>query len=255
MQSTFSGDEQRAQSHGKLTPIAYLWTRTVPCPNPTCGATVPLARQTWLRKKEGNYIALKMTPDHTTKKVRFEKVQSPTLQGLGFDPEEGSKRGNATCLLCGAIASVDYIKEQGQKKQINYQIMAMIATKSEASGKVYLAPNEIMSCIPNDDEITEKIIEICTKHGLTSPDEPLPIQGTLGFRIQAYGILKWRDIFTKRQLLALLTLISEIYQAHAAMLEEGLKPDIAAVIATYLGLMIDRLADFNSSLCRWISAG
>src|SRR5215470_6344302 len=76
------------------TPTAYLWTRTVPCPNPTCGATVPLATQTWLRKKEGNYIALRMIPDHDTKKVRFERVQSSTLEELGFDPEAGSKRGN-----------------------------------------------------------------------------------------------------------------------------------------------------------------
>jgi len=35
-----------------LTPVAYLWTRTVRCKNPDCGGTVPLARQTWLAKKE-----------------------------------------------------------------------------------------------------------------------------------------------------------------------------------------------------------
>ena len=37
---------------GYLTPVAYLWTRTVQCKNPTCGATVPLVKQTWLCKKE-----------------------------------------------------------------------------------------------------------------------------------------------------------------------------------------------------------
>src|SRR5204863_5556373 len=89
VQSTITGDQNAISSTNGLTPIAYLWTRTVPCPNPTCGATVPLVRQTWLRKKEGSYAALKMVPDHTTKKVRFERVQSATLQGLGFDPEVG----------------------------------------------------------------------------------------------------------------------------------------------------------------------
>ena len=86
VQSTLTGEQNSIQSSSALTPIAYLWTRTVPCPNPTCGAIVPLVRQTWLRKKEGNYIALRMTPDHDTRKVRFERVQSPTLKGLGFDP-------------------------------------------------------------------------------------------------------------------------------------------------------------------------
>src|SRR3989475_1710854 len=103
VQSTLTG-EQGSIQNGALTPIAYLWTRTVPCPNPTCGATVPLVRQTWLRKKEGNYVALRMKPDHSSKKVRFERAQSATLKGLGFNPEEGSQRGNATCLFCGAIA-------------------------------------------------------------------------------------------------------------------------------------------------------
>src|SRR5207248_8041205 len=100
VQSTITGDQNAISSNKGLTPIAYLWTRTVPCPNPTCGASVPLVRQTWLRKKEGSYAALKMTPDHAAKKVLFERVQAPTFQGLGFDPEVGSTRGNTVCLLC-----------------------------------------------------------------------------------------------------------------------------------------------------------
>src|SRR5258708_30637468 len=100
VQSTLSGEQSSTQSNDTLTPIAYLWTRTVPCPNPTCGATIPLVRQTWLRKKEGNYIALRMLPAHATKKVLFEREQAATLKELGFDPEEGSKRGNATCPFC-----------------------------------------------------------------------------------------------------------------------------------------------------------
>ena len=41
-------------------PVAYLWTRVVTCKNPTCKATVPLLRQTWLCKKSDQYVALKM---------------------------------------------------------------------------------------------------------------------------------------------------------------------------------------------------
>ncbi len=33
---------------GRFLPSAYLWTRPVPCPNPTCGAEVPILKQTWL---------------------------------------------------------------------------------------------------------------------------------------------------------------------------------------------------------------
>lgn len=47
-----------------LTPVAYLWTRTVKCPNPACGASVPLVRQTWLCNKKGKYVALKVIPNY-----------------------------------------------------------------------------------------------------------------------------------------------------------------------------------------------
>ena len=33
--------------------IAWIWARIVKCPNPACGATMPLARSFWLSKKKG----------------------------------------------------------------------------------------------------------------------------------------------------------------------------------------------------------
>src|SRR2546427_931546 len=51
----------------ELTPVAYLWTRTVRCPNQRCGGTVPIVRQTWLNRKEGRLAALRMVPDHRNK--------------------------------------------------------------------------------------------------------------------------------------------------------------------------------------------
>jgi putative DNA methylase len=77
-----------------LTPVAYLWTRTVRCKNPSCGATVPLVRQTWLCKKPGRYVALKMIAPKGAKQVRFEVVESATEKGLSFDPAGFSKGGN-----------------------------------------------------------------------------------------------------------------------------------------------------------------
>src|SRR5262249_10146734 len=54
------GTEQEVPP-GYLVPVAYLWTRTVTCKNPTCRATVPLVRQTWLCHKQHRHVALKMT--------------------------------------------------------------------------------------------------------------------------------------------------------------------------------------------------
>lgn len=250
VQSSFTGEQHTVTGHNELTSIAYLWTRTVPCPNPTCGATVPLVRQTWLKKKEGNYIALKMTPDHTTKKVRFEKVQSSTLQGLGFDPEAGSKRGNSTCYFCGAMATADYAKEQGQKNSIGLQLMAVIFTRSDNQGKIYFANNGKEEFVGNEETIKEQIHNICIKEDLDLPIESIP-QYLTGGTCYPYGLTRFVDLFTPRQLLALLTFTAEVHHAYATMIEEGLEHERAVAITTYLGLMVDRLADRNSTICHW----
>jgi len=63
MQATF------VASQAALKPSAYIWTRTVPCRRPDCGAAVPLHRQLWLRKKRGGFIALKPRPNKSRKRV------------------------------------------------------------------------------------------------------------------------------------------------------------------------------------------
>src|SRR5439155_4816153 len=85
---------------GYLTPVAYLWTRTVTCKNPKCGATVPLLRQTWLCKKQNRNVALKMIASKGKKQVCFEVVEARSESELGFDPAIGSKGGNAACPFC-----------------------------------------------------------------------------------------------------------------------------------------------------------
>jgi len=84
----FAKDAQRRLlvPRGYLTPVAYLWTRTVKCKNPACGATVPLAGQTWLRKKAGRYVAMRMIPNKKNRRVQFEVVEAASEEGLGFEP-------------------------------------------------------------------------------------------------------------------------------------------------------------------------
>lgn len=255
VQSTITGDERLTQSNGALTPIAYLWTRTVPCPNPTCGATVPLVRQTWLKKKEGNYVAVRMTPDHATKQIRFELARAATPQGLGFDPEAGSKRGNAACFHCGATVNTDYVKQEGRAGHISQQLMGVVLTKEASAGKIYLSGDVFGPAAPHSDLIEERIQSLCAETGLTLPDEQINNLETRWFAPPDYGFPRFSDIFTPRQLLTLLTFTAGVHSAYATMLKEGIELEQATVITTYLGLLIDRLADFNSSFCRWVSVG
>ena len=82
------------------------------------------------------------------------------------------------------------------------------------------------------------------------PDEPLPPQGTLGFRVQLYGMEHWGDLFTARQALALTTLSRLVRQVG---LQTGLQGEEDATVAvqTCLALLLDKQADYLSSLCTW----
>jgi putative DNA methylase len=115
---------------GYLTPVAYLWTRTVRCKNPSCRATVPLVRQTWLCKKKGRYVAMKIIAPKHEKRVRFEVVEATTEQELGFDPSLGSKGGNASCPFCGTVADSSYVKTEGCARRMGQQMMAVACTRS-----------------------------------------------------------------------------------------------------------------------------
>ena len=159
---------------GYLTPVAYLWTRIVRCKNPSCGANVPLVKQTWLCKKNGRYVALKVIAPKNEKRVRFEVVEARTEQGLGFDPSLGSKGGNASCPFCGTVADSNYVKVEGCAKRMGQEMMAVACTRVGARGKVYISNNELQPHFsPNSNAIVHRIVELCQKTGLSIPNESI----------------------------------------------------------------------------------
>ncbi|BAQ63145.1 adenine-specific DNA methylase containing a Zn-ribbon (plasmid) [Geminocystis sp. NIES-3708] len=227
----------------RLVPVAYLWTRTVKCPNPECGADVPLVRQTWLCKKSKKYVALKISPNYQTKKVEFKVVEATTAKDLGFDPSLGSSRGNSTCHHCGTTINVKQVKEEGKAGRIGHQLMAIVCTTPDAQGKTYLSANDFQQYIPNEEAIKQRLEKLCQDTGLTIPDEPLPDYGVLGFRVQPYGLVKWYQLFTSRQLLSLMTFVKWVRLAYEEMMGDSVMANGDGVMADGDDVMaIDREA-------------
>lgn len=236
-----------------LTPVAYLWTRTVKCPNPACGASVPLVRQTWLCKKTKKYIALKIIPNHETKRVEFEVVETTTEEGLGFNPAAGSSRGTSTCRHCATTVKKDYVKIQGKAGKIYQQLMAIVCTTPGEQGKTYLSADTYQYYVPDGAAIKLRLEKLCQETGLTIPTESLSLLNNRSFWITEYGPNKFGDLFTPRQLLALMTFVKWVRLAHGKMLQQGYDEELAKAIATYLGLISSKLTNRYSSLCRWDS--
>ncbi len=261
--------ERETVPPGYLVPVAYLWTRTVRCKNPSCGATVPLVRQTWLCKKKDRYVALKMIAPkgglpapqsgasrQAGKKVRFEVVESRTEQGLGFDPAAFSKGGNATCTFCGTVADSDYVKAEGQAGRLSHhQMMAIVCTRPGRRGKVYLSAEDCARVLPDDTAIRQRIEELCQTTGLTEPKEPIITDAKNSCWTHLYGLTTFGDLFTPRQMLCLLTFAATVRECVGELERAGVESEQAKAVGTYLGVLCDRVASAGSSLSRWNNAG
>jgi len=230
---------------GDETIVGYLWARTVRCPNPSCQAEMPLVRQWWLAKRKGRRIALRPVVDREAKSICFEVVRGEALKG--FDPSQGtSSRGHATCLMCAQVADVEYIRAEGRAGRMFETPLAVIAER-DGAGKSYRPFTD------QDEKLFQETLAVSVPSEEASPDEPLPAIGTLGFRVQRYGLTRWSDLFNARQLLALLTFSQQVQAAYKAMQAEGMDPAQAKAVTTYLGVALDRQADFSTSLTRWVS--
>ena len=246
---------------GHLTPVAYLWTRTVQCKNPACGATVPLVKQTWLCKKVGRFVALKMVAPKREKRVRFEVVEAKTAAGLGFDPEAFSKRGNATCPFCGAVADVSYVKDEGWAGRLGLQALALVGLAQNKTGKVYIEPDKAPENFPTEKRLRAILTKLLDTAALTVPDEPIANQpddsknNTLGITVRPYGLRTFGDLFTLRQQVCLLSFAKAIRAAREVVQAACSDSQRADAIATNLAAMLDKLADFNSTQCTWNYTG
>jgi putative DNA methylase len=240
-----AGDDLFGGSTDGRTPLAYLWTRTVRCPNPALPEhRVDLVRQTWLGKKKGRTVALRPIVDREALTVTYKVVEAPTAEALGFDPAAGSSRGQATCRICGATVTADYVKVEGRAGRLGIAPLCAIVLNPSGRRRDYLQVGEYG--IPNDDECQRRLATL----PVGPPDEPITPEVDTGIRVHLYGLHHFRDLFTPRQLLALCTFASGVREVYDQMLSGGMDEDRAAAVSTALAMVMDRVADRLSTLCR-----
>src|SRR5690606_14740561 len=234
---------------GEATVIAWIWARTVPSPNPACGgAHVPLVSKWWLSKKKGKEAWVEPVVDRKNNTYRFE-----IRTGKGKPPEGTVNRRGGTCLLSGAPMPFDYIRSEGKAGRMGARLMAIVA--EGPNGRVYLPPSE------EHVEIARKAVPSWV------PDADLPYNPR-DFKTPNYGMKRFADLFTPRQLVALNTfsdLIGEVWErvrrdaVAAGLADDGVPlreggtgaTAYADAVATYLAFAIDRLADRSSTICSW----
>lgn len=240
----------REQGGGEATVIAWIWARTVKCPNPACGCEMPLASSFVLSKKKGKEAWIEPQFDYESKKITY-KVRL----GKGEIPAapKTARGAKFKCILCGETATSEHIKSESLAGRMRTQMMAIVAEGKD--GKLYLSPNE--------EQISTAIVQ---------KPEDYP-KGHIGGDKRAlwtplYGLTEFSDLFTPRQLTALTTfsaLVTEAQQkAEADAVAAGMADDhlplhngghgakaYGEAVGVYLAFAVDREADFCNNVCRW----
>lgn len=236
---------------GEAMVIAWLWARTVTCPNPACAATMPLVGSFQLSTKKGKEAWVVPIVDRSARTVTFT-IGGP--DGKAATPSKVGRGASFRCLVCDQVAPDVHIKAEGRAERLGAQLMAVVAKGPR--GRVYLAPS------PEDERIAR------SAEPTWGPEEELP-SNARWFSPPLFGMTRYRDLFTARQLVALTALADIVSEARSRVTADAVGAGMphedsreaaglpsaesyADGVATYLAFAISKLADWSSSLCSWI---
>ncbi len=241
----------------ELTVIAWLWARTVRSPNPAfADVEVPLVSSFWLSRKKGKEAWVR--PVVKGREWRFEVRAggAPNDPGAVGEGTKLSRGSNFRCLVSGTPIGPDWIKAEGMAGRMGAKLMAVVADGDRE--RVYLNP-------------TLKHETTATATPEWMPDQEMP-DDRRWFSPPIYGMARFGDLFTPRQLVALTTFSDLVAEARTGVrhdavaagmhrdggpLREGGRGGLAysEAVAVYLAFAIDRLAMSGNKLARWNPVG
>ncbi|MDX6276666.1 MAG: putative methylase [Nocardioidaceae bacterium] len=233
----------------EATVIAWIWARTVTCPNPACGISLPLVRSWWLGKKKGkeSYVV----PIVVDGQVRFSIGHDPH-KAPAPDKDGTVARTGATCISCQAAVDLAYIRVEGRRGRMGHDLLATVADAQRR--RVYLPPQAVQ----------RDAAEVVRPSRV--PSEPLG-HDPRAITAPNYGMDEFADLFTNRQLIALTTFsdlvgeVRELVRKHAVdsglddgdPLESGGSGAFgyADAVTTYLGMTVSKLLARCNTMCTW----
>jgi putative DNA methylase len=252
----------------EATVIAWLWARTVRSPDPAAkGAMVPLVSSFMLSAKEGKKAWVDVVLDDTAQdgwrfETRAGSISKTDEERLRLGTKSG--KGQAfVCVLTGASIGRPYIQTEGKAARLGQRLMAIVADGGR--NRLYLSPtrdHEFLAVSAAQNPIVEE-----ARATFLSPSTPTRAMITGGV-CSAYGLSKYGDLFSARQLVALTTFSALVSEARGQVLSDGLASSglpssaplcdggvginaYADALATYLALLIHRRSDGCSAKARF----
>ena len=242
----------------RLNIIGWIWSRTARSPNPAfSNIDVPLTSNFMLSTKEGKEAYIEPVVEGGNYRFTVKVGKPSNQEAVRRGTKAGGRGSSFMCVMSNVPIPFDYLRAEAKAGRMGVRLMAIIAEGDR--GRVYLPPllgheHLASSAKPND-----------------VPDADLP-EKALGFRIQEYGMTKWRNLFTPRQLLALTTLSDLVHEARELVMRDALAAGLLAgdkplrdggcgasayadAVSVYLAFAVNRLADYNSTISTWKPSG
>ena len=234
------------------TVIAWKWVRTVKSPNPANPIEVPLVNSWWLSKKKGKEAWVRATVQDG--RVRYEVVHD--ANGPRKSDDGTVNRGKGVAIGDGTVISNDHIRSEAAAGRMGSHLMAVVADSGR--GRLYLSPNQTQidaARVTPPDRVPESELPYDPR-AITAPN---------------YGLKRWADLFTNRQLVAMTTLSDLVVEVREQVVVDALIAGVpegdrleandsgaqayADAVATYLALGVSRTADYCNALCTWHTTG
>lgn len=236
----------------KVPVIAWIWARTVICPNPQCRIEMPLTSKWWLGKRKGHEALV--VPSVVGGRVKF-RIEHNLVDTPAKDIGGTVGRSGATCIACGAAVELKYIRAQGVSRKIGAQLMAVVADGNRT--RLYIDPTQEHEAAAEVDRPVD------------APDGELSTHPQY-MGVPRYGMTRFSDLFTSRQLTALTTFSDFVPEARSRVLDDaiaaGMDPGeslsdggtgavaYADAVAIYIALAVSRTTDLGNSLVTWSSS-
>jgi putative DNA methylase len=213
--------------------LHYLWCWCVKCPY--CGQRIPLTNNMWLDQKRKIGYRIIPTDDGD---FRVEIGTLTTKEGSSYT----QKGGKAVCIRCrNAISYEQMVKDIRERK--DREMIAVVV--KDVKRKNYELPTD--QDRKGFDEARRKL---CEEWERLINQDLIPQEEMKEYEIYnvtSYGLKKWYEIFTERQLLVMCTLLKTIKEVCSGISDK----EYAKAIATYLGFMLCKHIDYNCIGTRW----
>ena len=240
----------------ELTVVAWLWARTVRSSNPAFAEVeVPLTSTFVLSARKGKEAWVEPVVEGRAYRFEVRVGPPPDVEATKGGTQTAGGASPFRCLVSGVPMRFEYLRAEGRAGRMGARLMAIVAEGD--GGRVFLPP------------VADHEAAALAAAPSWRPDSALP-EKALGFRVQQYGMTRWADLFTERQLTAMTTLSNLVGEARAKVHRDAVAGETAGgsdgqvlrdggvgaaayadAVSVYLGIALSRLSDIGNAFCRW----